>query len=126
MDAETPARNRPSGSPVRRAVPQAPAIDAVDRETLEERIGHLVVALEHRTVIGQATGILMERYQLTSHAAFATLLRELGLPGSLREMGVTPAEVESVRDGVLRDHSCASNPRPLGRADVERLLSDAH
>ena len=57
------------------ARPQAPAIDATDRETLEDRIEHLVLALEHRTVIGQATGILMERYQLTSHAAFKTLLR---------------------------------------------------
>jgi alcohol dehydrogenase class IV len=58
--------------------------------------------------------------------AFATLVRELGLPGSLREMDVTAAEAESVRDAVLRDHSSASNPRPLAPADVERLLSDAH
>jgi AmiR/NasT family two-component response regulator len=51
------------------------AFDAADRESLEERIGHLVQALGHRTVIGQATGILMERYQLTDDVAFATLLR---------------------------------------------------
>ncbi|WP_313404476.1 GAF and ANTAR domain-containing protein [Aeromicrobium sp.] len=32
-------------------------------------------ALAHRTVIGQAQGILMERYQLTPDQAFATLVR---------------------------------------------------
>jgi 4-hydroxybutyrate dehydrogenase len=58
--------------------------------------------------------------------AFANLVRDLGLPTSLREMGLTRAEAESVRDGVLRDHSCATNPRPLGPADVEQLLLAAY
>jgi AmiR/NasT family two-component response regulator len=66
---------RPPASPGPEPVPEASGFDAADRETLEERIGHLVLALEHRTVIGQATGIVMERYQLTSDVAFATLLR---------------------------------------------------
>jgi AmiR/NasT family two-component response regulator len=46
-----------------------------DDESLEQQVANLVVALERRTVIGQATGMLMERYGLTSDAAFATLLR---------------------------------------------------
>lgn len=40
-----------------------------------EQVGHLEQALGTRTVIGQATGILMERYGLTSDVAFATLAR---------------------------------------------------
>lgn len=40
-----------------------------------EQIGHLERALVSRTVIGQASGILMERYGLTSDVAFATLAR---------------------------------------------------
>ena len=73
MDA-SPRPGRP-GRPPAESVPENSAIEATDRETLEERIGHLVLALEHRTVIGQATGIVMERYALTSDAAFSTLLR---------------------------------------------------
>ena len=67
-------KRAPAG-PGAQPAPETAAIDAADRETLEQRIGHLVLALEHRTVIGQATGIVMERYQLTSDVAFATLLR---------------------------------------------------
>ncbi len=47
----------------------------VDRQTAEERIQHLLVALERRTVIGQATGIVMERYKLGPDAAFGVLRR---------------------------------------------------
>lgn len=47
----------------------------VDPQPAEERIQHLLVALERRTVIGQATGIVMERYKLGPEAAFAVLRR---------------------------------------------------
>lgn len=46
-----------------------------DLEASDERVRHLLTALEHRTVIGQATGIVMERYKLRKEAAFAALLR---------------------------------------------------
>ncbi len=39
-------------------------MDEVGRQPDEERIQHLLVALERRTVIGQATGIVMERFKL--------------------------------------------------------------
>jgi len=50
-------------------------VDESDRDTAEERVQHLLVALERRTVIGQATGILIERYTLSPEAAFAALAR---------------------------------------------------
>ncbi|MQA33800.1 ANTAR domain-containing protein, partial [Modestobacter roseus] len=37
------------------------------------RAGHLEEAVERRTVIGQAQGILMERYKMTAADAFALL-----------------------------------------------------
>jgi AmiR/NasT family two-component response regulator len=49
--------------------------DRVDQEAADERVRHLLTALEHRTVIGQATGIVIERYDLRPEAAFAVLLR---------------------------------------------------
>jgi AmiR/NasT family two-component response regulator len=39
----------------------------------QRTIRQLVEALDTRTVIGQATGMMMERYQLSSEVAFATL-----------------------------------------------------
>jgi AmiR/NasT family two-component response regulator len=41
----------------------------------DEQTAHLLVALEHRTVLGQATGIVMERYRVDADAAFRVLLR---------------------------------------------------
>lgn len=50
-------------------------MDEVGRQPDEERIQHLLVALERRTVIGQATGIVMERFKLDADAAFGVLRR---------------------------------------------------
>ena len=58
--------------------------------------------------------------------AFADLLREIGLPTRLRDMGVTLPEVESVKQAVLRDHCNATNPRPLRPEDAEALLRAAY
>jgi AmiR/NasT family two-component response regulator len=44
-------------------------------EAAEQSNRHLIEALSTRTVIGQATGIIMERYKLGPDAAFAVLLR---------------------------------------------------
>ena len=50
-------------------------MDDDDLVAAEERIRNLLIALEHRTLIGQATGILMERYELSAERAFGTLRR---------------------------------------------------
>lgn len=41
----------------------------------EEHIAQLEVAVEHRTVIGQAVGILIERYHLDAETALSALKR---------------------------------------------------
>jgi GAF domain-containing protein len=40
-----------------------------------QRIGNLTAAMDSRDVIGQAKGVLMERFRLTPDAAFAVLVR---------------------------------------------------
>ena len=59
-------------------------------------------------------------------ADFITALNaRLGLPSSLREMGVTDAMVAQITDAALADHSSATNPRPLTRQDIHALFADA-
>jgi AmiR/NasT family two-component response regulator len=47
----------------------------MDLEAAEERNRQLVEALASRTVLGQATGIIMERYHVDSDEAFARLVK---------------------------------------------------
>lgn len=59
-------------------------------------------------------------------AAVERLNAELGLPPSLKEMGV-PAEVlPRMVEGALKDHSNASNPRQASKADYEALFAAAY
>lgn len=52
-----------------------PADAPADVETLRREVAELRQALESRTVIGQATGMLMERYKLDGDRAFKVLVR---------------------------------------------------
>jgi 4-hydroxybutyrate dehydrogenase len=54
-----------------------------------------------------------------------SLNAELGLPSSLRAMGVTDEMIPRMVDGAMKDHSTATNPRPLRREDFEALFEDA-
>jgi alcohol dehydrogenase class IV len=58
--------------------------------------------------------------------AFAKVAGEIGLPTRLRDMGVTWPELQSLVPGALRDHSSATNPRPMDAADVETLFRAAY
>jgi alcohol dehydrogenase class IV len=49
----------------------------------------------------------------------------IGLPPSLRAMGVTEAMLPRMVEGAMKDHSTATNPRPLAREDFERLFEQA-
>lgn len=58
--------------------------------------------------------------------AVEALNADLGLPVSLKEMGV-PAEVlPAMVEGALADHSNPSSPRPAGKADYEALFAAAY
>ena len=49
--------------------------DGAELDWTRAKVAQLEVALEHRTVLGQATGLVMTRYGLSSDAAFHVLAR---------------------------------------------------
>ena len=53
------------------------------------------------------------------------LNQKLNLPKSLSAMGVTPEIIPAMVEGALKDHSSASNPRPLNKKDFELLFEEA-
>ncbi|MGF1627721.1 MAG: iron-containing alcohol dehydrogenase [Alphaproteobacteria bacterium] len=57
--------------------------------------------------------------------AIAALNDRLGLPPSLRAMGVPEMVLPRMVDGAVADHSTATNPRPLDRADFEHLFAES-
>ena len=50
---------------------------------------------------------------------------DIGLPPSLRAMGVTDAMIPAMVEGALKDHSTATNPRPPSREDFAELFRQA-
>jgi len=59
-------------------------------------------------------------------ASFIEMLNaELGLPRTLRAMGVTDDMIPRMIEGALQDHSTATNPRPVSREDFEELFAQA-
>ncbi|NDL60492.1 iron-containing alcohol dehydrogenase [Phytoactinopolyspora mesophila] len=58
-------------------------------------------------------------------AHFDRLNDALGLPRSLSAMGLPREAIPAIVDGALKDHSAATNPRPLTPADIENILTDA-
>ena len=62
----------------------------------------------------------------TDLAAFIEDLNaRIGLPGSLREMGVPSSCLPEMALNAERDHSTATNPRPTTAADYAALLEDS-
>jgi 4-hydroxybutyrate dehydrogenase len=55
-------------------------------------------------------------------SAIDALNRSLGLPRSLSEMGVPRECLPAMIDGAVRDHSTATNPRPMQASDYEALF----
>ncbi|MBA2412478.1 MAG: iron-containing alcohol dehydrogenase [Burkholderiaceae bacterium] len=50
---------------------------------------------------------------------------DIGLPPTLRAMGVTRDMIPKMVEGALKDHSTATNPRPVARGDFEELFAQA-
>jgi 4-hydroxybutyrate dehydrogenase len=58
-------------------------------------------------------------------AEFITQLNSrLGLPRSLAEMGVSADCLSKMVEGAVKDHSSATNPRPMEAEDYERLFAE--
>jgi alcohol dehydrogenase class IV len=89
-----------------------PAVLRFNRAHAGEKIGALERALGVPTS-GDLAGYI-ER-----------LNAEIGLPASLRAMGVEDAMIPPMVEGAMRDHSTATNPRPLARDDFETLFKEA-
>ena len=60
-----------------------------------QEIGQLGLAIESRTVIGQAEGIPMERFGLTARQAFSTLVRASSVTN--RKLSAIAAELVASR-----------------------------
>lgn len=58
--------------------------------------------------------------------AIERLNSDLGLPPSLKEMGVPSQVLPAMVEGALLDHCNATNPRPATRADYEALFTLAY
>jgi 4-hydroxybutyrate dehydrogenase len=78
--------------------------------------GDKIAALER--AIGVAAG-----EDLASH--IEKLNASIGLPSSLQAMGVTDELIPRMVDGAMKDHSTATNPRPVTRADFEAMFRQA-
>ncbi|VTU21232.1 iron-containing alcohol dehydrogenase [Variovorax sp. RA8] len=57
--------------------------------------------------------------------AITAMNRRLGLPTTLREMGVSEAMFPRIVEGALQDHSHMTNPRPAEASDYARMLACA-
>ena len=73
--------------------------------------------------------ILLAAMGLASNADIASeiekLNRDLGMPASLTEMGVTSDDVMALPRWAYEDHSTATNGRPVTEADFARLFVEA-
>jgi 4-hydroxybutyrate dehydrogenase len=58
-------------------------------------------------------------------AEIESLNRDLGLPASLAEMGVTAEDCAGLIDWAFEDHSTATNGRPVTKDDFRQLFADS-
>ncbi len=73
-----------------------------------------------------ALEVVMNVPQSSDLASFIEALNaHIGLPRTLRAMGVTEEMIPRMVDGALKDHSTATNPRPVTREDFETLFAQA-
>ena len=73
-----------------------------------------------------ALEVVMNVPQSSDLASFVEALNaHIGLPRTLRAMGVTDEMIPRMVDGALKDHSTATNPRPVTREDFETLFAQA-
>ena len=71
-----------------------------------------------KAAMGVPNGTSLDRF-------IENLNQKLNLPKSLSAMGVTREIIPAMVEGALKDHSSASNPRPLSKKDFELLFEEA-
>ena len=57
--------------------------------------------------------------------ALEQLIRDVGLPSQLRDMGVSTEDLDGIPEAAMDDHSTPSNPRPLSVDDCRAVLNQA-
>jgi maleylacetate reductase len=58
--------------------------------------------------------------------AVSELIADLGLPRTLRDVGVRPDQLDAIAEGSMHDRWIHTNPRPIeGPATIRRLLDAA-
>ena len=55
-------------------------------------------------------------------AVFERLIRDIGLPQKLSDLGVTEADLEGIPRLAMADHSTPSNPREMTLEDCRNIL----
>ncbi|MCK0754267.1 iron-containing alcohol dehydrogenase [Chromohalobacter japonicus] len=80
------------------------------------------VCAEKYEKIKQAMGLYPEN---DLAEAFEKLNADLGMPKSLREMGVPYEVLQDIAEWSYQDHSTATNPRPATKEDFLQLLNEA-
>jgi alcohol dehydrogenase class IV len=73
---------------------------------------------ELKIAMGVPNGTSLDRF-------IENLNQKLNLPKSLSAMGVTRGIIPAMVEGALKEHSSASNPRPLSKKDFELLFEEA-
>jgi 4-hydroxybutyrate dehydrogenase len=89
-----------------------PAVLRFNESYCSEKFAALKIAM------GVPNGTSLDRF-------IEHLNQKLNLPKSLSAMGVTREIIPAMVEGALKDHSSASNPRPLNKKDFEMLFEEA-
>jgi alcohol dehydrogenase class IV len=89
-----------------------PAVLRFNESYCTEKFAELKIAM------GVPDGTSLDRF-------IENLNQKLNLPKSLSAMGVTREIIPAMVEGALKDHSSASNPRPLSKKDFELLFEEA-
>jgi alcohol dehydrogenase class IV len=88
-----------------------PPVLRFNAEVAAERIARLKAAMN----VPAATAL--DRFIEKLNAA-------MGLPASLKAMGVPASVIDEMADKAFRDHSTATNPRPVSREDYVAMLNE--
>ena len=90
-----------------------PAVLRFNRSCCLEKLQHL------EKIMGLAPSVSIDQF-------VEELNRKLNLPKSLSEMGLTREMLPAMVEGAMKDHSSASNPRPLQKTDFEFLFNEVY